>query len=288
MSELLGQTTIAPLAKDLYRGVLRILVVLHHDFPEFLAENHYRLCNTIPAHCSQLRNLVLSAYPSSMPVLPDPFTGGLKIDRLEGIRDPPKAAGDMIKPLVRSNLIDLVDRALRTGDIQDEIVTRIVHATHTPGVNFPLAHSVVLYIGSSAVASAMQKGGPAFADDSPHAMLMTRVCQQLQPEARYYFLGAIVDQLRYPNSHTQFFSHSLLHLFLNDSADQQQTSQQVTRVLLERMFVQRPHPWGLVVTLIELLKNPVYTFWELPFIKAAPQVHRFLPNWSVDEVANGC
>ncbi|KAL8954381.1 MAG: hypothetical protein Q9183_007154, partial [Haloplaca sp. 2 TL-2023] len=30
-------------AKDLYRGALKILLILHHDFPEFLTENHYRL-----------------------------------------------------------------------------------------------------------------------------------------------------------------------------------------------------------------------------------------------------
>lgn len=275
VSELLKQTTIAPLAKDLYRGVLRILVVLHHDFPEFLAENHYRLCNIIPAHCSQLRNLVLSAYPSSMPVLPDPFTGGLKVDRLEGIRDPPKVAGDTIKPLLRTNLKEVVDRALRTGDTQESSISRIIHAVHAPAVNVPLIHSVVLYIGGHAVSSALQKGGPAFADDSPPMLLLAKLCKQLQPEARYYLLGAVADQLRYPNSHTQFFSHALLHLFLSDVTDHQQATQQVTRVLLERMFVQRPHPWGLVITLMELIKNPLYTFWELPFVKAAPQVCDF-------------
>lgn len=277
VSALLKQPMIGPLAKDLYRGVLRILVILHHDFPEFLAENHYRLCNIIPAHCSQLRNLVLSAYPSSIPILPDPFSGGLKVDRLEEIRKPPKIAGDITLPLQNGNAKDLIDRCLRSTSFTDEMaaqVADILHRHERNLVDVATIHSLVLYIGGDAIASANQKGGPSFAEDSPHAALLTKLSKHLQPESRFYFLSAIADQLRYPNSHTHYFSYALLHLFGSDLADQQQSDvrQQITRVLLERLIVHRPHPWGLIITLLELIKNPAYTFWELPFIKAAPQV----------------
>ncbi len=282
VSELLKQPIVAPLAKDLYRGVLRILVILHHDFPEFLAENHYRLCNIIPSHCSQLRNLVLSAYPSSIPILPDPFTSGLKVDRLEEIRKLPKISGDIVAALQRGNIKNLVDRSLRGGDISEDTVTYIANVavkptsqrTTGPIVDVALLHSLVLYVGGEAIASACQRGGPSFTDDSLHAVLMAKLSRQLHPEARYHFLSAIADQLRYPNNHTHYFSHALLHLFGSDLADQQESDvrQQITRVLLERLIVHRPHPWGLIITLLELIKNPAYTFWELPFIKAAPQV----------------
>ena len=277
---------VAPHAKDLYRGLLRILMILQHDFPEFLAENHYRLCNIIPAGCNQLRNLILSACPQAMPMLPDPFTAGLKVDRLEGIRDAPRLAGDISKPLLRKHLKEPIERALRSSDIQENIIMQMVDATSsqepgrvaTTSIDVPFLHSLVLYVGGNALSSAQQKGGPAFADDSPHAALMVKLSKQLKPEARYYFLGAIADQLRYPNSHTQYFSHALLHLFISDLADQQQTSQQIIRVLLERLVLHRPHPWGLIVTFMELIKNRSYSFWELPFIKAAPQVCR--PNFA--------
>jgi CCR4-NOT transcription complex subunit 1 len=62
----------------LYRGMLRVLLVLLHDFPEFLCEYHFSLCDVIPPTCIQLRNLVLSAFPRSMR-LPDPFTPNLKV-----------------------------------------------------------------------------------------------------------------------------------------------------------------------------------------------------------------
>lgn len=103
---------------------------------------------------------------------------------------------------------------------------------------------------------------------------MTKLAKELDPEARYYFLSAMVHQLRYPNSHTHYFSYALLHLFGTDLADTQVSDvrQQITRVLLERLHVIKPHPWGLVITMLELIKNPEYAFFQLQFIKASPGV----------------
>ena len=61
----------------LYKGTLRMLLVLLHDFPEFLCEFYFSFCDVIPTNCIQLRNLVLSAFPRTMR-LPDPFTPNLK------------------------------------------------------------------------------------------------------------------------------------------------------------------------------------------------------------------
>ena len=285
VSNLLKPGVVAAVAKELYRGVLRILLVLHHDFPEFLAENHYRLCNTIPTHCTQLRNLILSAYPSSILELPDPFTAGLKVDRLEEIRKAPKIAGDIIAPLRRANIKDVVDRALQSATISDDKVATITSAVHNSSYadssepDIILLHALVLYIGQTVLTPPPTKPGPTFEPSSPQAALLTRLARDLNPVARYHFLSAIANQLRYPNSHTHFFSYALLHLFGADHADQLESDvrQQITRVLLERLIVHRPHPWGLIITLLELLKNPAYCFAELPFIKAAPEVGTFPP-----------
>lgn len=58
--------------------MLRTLLVLLHDFPEFLSDYHLSFCDVIPPSCIQLRNLVLAAFPRSMR-LPDPFTPNLKV-----------------------------------------------------------------------------------------------------------------------------------------------------------------------------------------------------------------
>lgn len=279
ISDLLRPPMAMSLAKDLYRGALRILLILHHDFPEFLAENHYRLCNAIPAHCTQLRNLVLSAFPSSFVDVPDPFMAGLKVDRLEEIRRPPRIGGDTVAPLVRAHIKDVLYNIISGASASDEAVQVVANACgpfqrNPTGVDAQLLHAIVLYVGESAIDTAGQKGGPSFDSTSPQATFMTQLAKELHPEARYHFLSSITNQLRYPNSHTHYFSYALLHLFGNDLADQQESDvrQQITRVLLERLIVHRPHPWGLIITLLELLKNPAYMFWDLPFIKAAPEV----------------
>ncbi|CAB3987607.1 CCR4-NOT transcription complex subunit 1 isoform X5 [Paramuricea clavata] len=62
----------------LYKGTLRVLLVLLHDFPEFLCDYHFSFCDVIPPNCIQMRNLILSAFPRNMR-LPDPFTPNLKV-----------------------------------------------------------------------------------------------------------------------------------------------------------------------------------------------------------------
>lgn len=56
--------------------------------------------------------------------------------------------------------------------------------------------------------------------------------------------------------------------------------EQITRVLVERLIVHRPHPWGLLITFIELIKNPRYHFWAKPFIRAAPEIEKLFESVS--------
>lgn len=74
----LRNTELAPPVMMLYKGTLKVLLVLLHDFPEFLCDYHYGFCDEIPSNCIQMRNLILSAFPRNMR-LPDPFTPNLKV-----------------------------------------------------------------------------------------------------------------------------------------------------------------------------------------------------------------
>ncbi|XP_058092563.1 uncharacterized protein LOC131239018 [Magnolia sinica] len=50
----------------LYKGTLRVLLVLLHDFPEFLCDYHFSFCDVIPRSCIQMRNVIQSAFPGNM------------------------------------------------------------------------------------------------------------------------------------------------------------------------------------------------------------------------------
>jgi CCR4-NOT transcription complex subunit 1 len=282
IGEQLKPVRFSPITHDLYKGVLRILLILHHDFPEFVTENHFRLCNVIPVHCTQLRNLVLSAYPSSFQELPDPFTGGLKVDRLEEMKKAPVIAGDARAALEEAGLDTLIDAALRKGGDMDAAISKICDSVHNPlnketGVEFatidvdvPLMNALVLYIGQDALSASSAR----FDHSSPHFQLLNTLAKMFSPEARYHLFNAMANQLRYPNSHTNYFCNTLLHIFGVERVDQQESDirQQIVRVILERLIVNRPHPWGMLITLLELDRNTAYKFWELPFIAASPEV----------------
>jgi CCR4-NOT transcription complex subunit 1 len=372
VSEQLRAPILSPIAKSLNTGLLKIILVLHHDFADFLAENYFRLCEVIPLHCMQFRNLILSAYPSNIPDLQDPLTSGLRIDRLPEMQVAPVVLGEPEAAFKRSTILANLEKLLSNTEIKDadEHLSAIVSAVSTPqprlanrayasaNVDVSLINALVYHVGVSASSSASttyittseNKNGtntpsanksinsPTISLDtsSPVVTLLTRLIALSSPEVRYYLLNAIVTQLRYPNSHTTFFHYITLHLFtlslpfdssssggtssassgsggpqerdsnhnnggstenggrsrssnsnssrgsskaddgaaLSASSHNYDVQQQITRVLMERLIVHRPHPWGFILTLTELLRNERYAFWDLDFIKAAPEIRQ--------------
>ncbi|KAJ2471312.1 CCR4-NOT core subunit cdc39, partial [Coemansia sp. RSA 2322] len=99
--------------KLLYRGMVCVILVVLHDFPEFLADYALKLCDFIPANCVQLRNLLLSAYPREMR-LPEPLTPNLKIDLLPDVSRSPGIPFDYAVALDHGQLKSGLERFLST------------------------------------------------------------------------------------------------------------------------------------------------------------------------------
>lgn len=152
----------------LYRGVLRTILILHHDFPEFLAQYHVILCEAIPPNCVQLRNLILSAYPQSSSDVPDPFRQNLKVDLLAEMRVTPRIAGDVFKVLRETGVQELLQVATKTTTISDDALQAIISACESPyrtntsidyAVNLPIMNALVLYLGMSAIEAGPEQNG---------------------------------------------------------------------------------------------------------------------------------
>jgi len=48
---------------------------------------------------------------------------------------------------------------------------------------------------------------------------------------------------------------------------------------LERLCVNKPHPWGLLITFIELIKNhDKYKFWDHDFVRCAPEIEKLFTS----------
>ncbi|KAG0199082.1 hypothetical protein BGX28_007595 [Mortierella sp. GBA30] len=301
--------------RALYKGTLRVLLVLLHDFPEFLCDYHFSFCDVIPHSCIQLRNLILSAFPRNMR-LPDPFTPNLKVDLLAEIHQPPRVLSDFTASLTVSLKRD-VDAYLRTREhatFLDSLRDILAIDPNNQDVysggskyNVPMINALVLYVGVNGIAqlhtvprspdndagndrykdSSSSNDGNAIGSTSPSSsspiaqtapMDIFQKLLTLDSEGRYLFLSAVANQLRYPNSHTHYFSRVLLFLFYE--ASEETIKEQITRVLLERLIVNRPHPWGLLITFIELIKNPRYAFWDHAFTRIDPDIEKLFDSVS--------
>eukprot|EP01130_Rhizamoeba_saxonica_P016258 TRINITY_DN7482_c0_g1_i1.p1 TRINITY_DN7482_c0_g1~~TRINITY_DN7482_c0_g1_i1.p1 ORF type:complete len:2042 (-),score=367.44 TRINITY_DN7482_c0_g1_i1:55-5421(-) len=260
----LQEASLSEPMRVLYKGTLRVLLVLIHDFPEFLCAYHFSFCDVIPTPCIQLRNLILSAYPRVMK-LPNPFTPNLKVDLLPDIKDPPVIRSDFAKEYENSSLGELIDIVIKTGQASLIPALKFEDGRY----NIKLINSLVLTVGTKALSNSTNSS--EYSAQAPMS-LFRYLAINLDTEGRYILFNAIANQLRYPNNHTHFFSCVLLFLFSGSTSEIIQ--EQITRVLVERLIVQRPHPWGLLITFIELIKNPTYHFWSRNFTHCAPEIER--------------
>eukprot|EP00818_Percolomonas_sp_WS_P004520 CAMPEP_0117446906 /NCGR_PEP_ID=MMETSP0759-20121206/6591_1 /TAXON_ID=63605 /ORGANISM="Percolomonas cosmopolitus, Strain WS" /LENGTH=2125 /DNA_ID=CAMNT_0005239205 /DNA_START=370 /DNA_END=6744 /DNA_ORIENTATION=- len=268
--------------KHLYKATLRILLVLLHDFSEFLCDYHFELCDEISPNCIQMRNLVLSAFPRHMR-LPDPFTPNLKVDLLPEIQERPNILSDFAERLELNKLKEPIDFYLKNRN-QPQILNDLIPALLLPTqrtiatgqrYNVGLINSLVLYVGVNTIEYPNSTN-----PDLPAMDIFKKLIYEMDSEGRYHVLNAIANQLRFPNSHTYYFSRVILYLFgyvkLQD--DEELIQEQITRVVFERLIANRPHPWGLLVTFIELVRNRIYGFFDKEFIRCAPEITSIFNN----------
>jgi len=290
LSPFLRNAELAKPVHRLYRGTLRVLLVLLHDFPEFLCDYHYGFCDVIPPNCIQMRNLILSAFPRNMR-LPDPFTPNLKVDMLPEISIAPRMVTNfaaLIKPSFKKDLDSYLKNRAPVSFLS-ELRTNLQNTNSNAAdagmrYNISMINALVMYVGTQAIQFIRAKGhSPSMSSiaHSSHMDIFQNLAVDMDTEGRYLFLNCIANQLRYPNSHTHYYSCCLLYLFAE--ANTEAIQEQITRVLLERLIVNRPHPWGLLITFIELIKNPTFKFWSHEFVHCAPEIQKLF-----ESVARSC
>ncbi|KAJ9563300.1 hypothetical protein OSB04_008460 [Centaurea solstitialis] len=297
MEPLLRTGEIAEPVRVLYKGTLRVLLVLLHDFPEFLACYYFSFCDVIAPRCIQLRNIILSAFPKMR--IPDPNTPKLKVDLLVEMSQPPCILSEFDAVLKANKLKRGVDEYLMIRPEESLFLSELKYKLHLSSreaerrgtsYNVPLMNSLVLYIGTQAIQQ-IQASTASYATCIARCMelsvlfagaaldIFRTLILELDSEGRYVFFNAVANQLRYPNNHTHYFSFVMLYFFTE--LNQEPIQEVITRVLLERLMTKRPHPWGALVTFLELVKNEKYNFWNLSFTKCAPEIEKLFESVSV-------
>eukprot|EP00835_Amoeboradix_gromovi_P000085 NODE_3_length_56144_cov_0.348184.p4 type:complete len:1773 gc:universal NODE_3_length_56144_cov_0.348184:44401-39083(-) len=251
--------TMTEATRLLYKGTLRLFLVLLHDYPEFLCCYYYNLCLHIPPICIQLKNLLLSCFPRDLR-LPDPFTPGLNIKELPEILIQPVVKNDYLS--VIKSYKESIDGYLKNKQ-STHVIADIMQSTDV------VMNAVLFYMGCSEHKQEIRQSG--------QYELIKAVLNGLDSSKRYMAITCMANHLRYPNAHSYFFNRVLLGMFEDDTV-LEVVKEQITRVLLERLIANRPHPWCLLTTFVELIKNPKYSFWTLGFTRCAPDIERLFES----------
>ncbi|GAA6009388.1 hypothetical protein JCM10207_003757 [Rhodosporidiobolus poonsookiae] len=256
LAPFLRRAELTETTRTLYIGAERILLVLLHDFPDFLSQAAYALIDAIPATCTQLQNLILSAFPISTQLrLPDPLQPGLKLELLPEVQRSPAFLTDYTAALSAAELRAPIDQYLQSkepSDILAMIKARLELATPVDKglpsemrYNLSLCRSITTYLGHTAINLSKAQSGSVKYDPSLEATkLLKAVIEEVEPEPRYYLLAACANHLRYPSAHTYWFASFLQDVFAETTSDE--VREQVLRVILERQLATRPTPWGVL------------------------------------------
>lgn len=274
LAPFLRQSAMHDTTRLLYTSTLRVLLLLLHDFPEYLVEHHQSLCDVIPPNCIQMRNLVLCAYPSKLR-LPDPFAPSVRLasmpeaSLMPTLQYDPRAQLSSI-PGTLALLDDLLRRraAANTGAQLAEVCK--VPASTDMHYRESVLSAMVLYVTETALK--MKQTVLTGTDTTEDALLdlFHVLLRELEPEGRYLLLSAAANQLRFPSQHTAYLSAVLVSLYAEDDTF---VREQIMRVLLERVIVHRPHPWGLLYTFAQLLR-----LHTVPLPQAPPEIRTILEH----------
>lgn len=159
MAPILQNGRLQRAGRTFYRGTLRTLLVLLHDFPEFLCAYYWSICDAIPSTCVQLRNLILSAFPRNM-YLPDPYSLNLKMGDLFESQQIPDI-GSPQPLLATAGLMGALNELAQNDDVQsfsELLLIRIQNPENEyqdqdnksfSRFNTSVINAVILHIGST-------------------------------------------------------------------------------------------------------------------------------------------
>eukprot|EP00331_Platyophrya_macrostoma_P024775 CAMPEP_0176442042 /NCGR_PEP_ID=MMETSP0127-20121128/21573_1 /TAXON_ID=938130 /ORGANISM="Platyophrya macrostoma, Strain WH" /LENGTH=255 /DNA_ID=CAMNT_0017826967 /DNA_START=36 /DNA_END=800 /DNA_ORIENTATION=+ len=241
--------------KSFYKGILRVLLVILSDFPEFFIEMSFILCEFIPEKFIQIRNLVLSAYPSNTkPPEPSRAPPLQQLEVRDEFRILPVTLGNYSERISSIDLHTSILSYLNTpnNDIFfREICSKLVIQTESAKgtINYPVVNAFVLYI-PSLVLRVPETKAKEYRRES-YALLM-KLLTISNAGMRETLLNS--NNIRFPNPITFYFIHLLLNFFAVPEYDVIQ--EQIFRMLEARISVENPYPWGIAYTYANLSRIP--------------------------------
>lgn len=203
--------------RSFYTATMNIVLVILKDYPQFLCDFHFSFVNALPDHAVQLKNMILAAFPKCIQP-PSPFSQDLKVDTMLDVRDP-RILSDYEAYLKVNGLKDDLESyfSSRNPMVINQICLKMMSSKErVSGKVIPsssVINAVVLFIAQK-TCDEKKIGQETQQKEKENIELFKEITVQLNEETRLSFMNSIVNELRYPNSHTYFFCLILLRLFV--------------------------------------------------------------------------
>jgi CCR4-NOT transcription complex subunit 1 len=158
---------------------------------------------------------------------PDPFLVNFKVDMLNDISIVPVIAYNFSQNIQPPKFKQNLDSYLRTrapvtflSELRSYLQQGADPGSH---YNIRMLNALVLYVATQALSTLNNKtnGQPLMSSitHSAHMDIFQNLAVDLDTEGRYIFLNAMANHLRYPNTHTHYFSYTLLYLFAEANSE---------------------------------------------------------------------
>ncbi len=206
LNPFLQSAQLHPPSRIIFKGTLRILLVILKDFPEFLVEHYIGLCAAIPVHCIQLRNVVLCAFPRGVVLRQDVETLA-DLPAMTEFQQVPEVRTDYVRFLEEAHIKAPVDDFVQNvqnlsyllPELRNRIAISVTTDDGTPGVayNHTLLYSLTLYLGVVAVDRQIARNGQVTFDASmPEVTLLNHLVASLDAEGELSWYGLVHDFLQ--------------------------------------------------------------------------------------------
>ena len=221
----------SPAFENYLFATLRILDIIRRECPDVLVKYHFDILHSAPDNAVQIRNIILSAVPSTIKHLPSPTDPNLSVESIPGAKEVPEVLSSFEKYLEGSrtasgslpSLRGQVDFFMRT-DISDgereQTVVQMANKiymikTADDGKPDKVIHALVLMI----MKKAAQEN--KFGKHGLATRLLEDLSMKLSMEELQLLVNAVINELRYVSKYMWLASYILLQL-INSPQEQHQ------------------------------------------------------------------
>jgi len=257
-----------------YMSFIRYLLVLSHEFPDFLSSSASYLLSLLPSEFVQARNIILSTSPKYICFIPL-NTPEMKIEQVLDIHQIHYSIMPMSSFLPDSLHVSINNyfESRDSNQRNNEMIIICDFVSKNPGVILSL---ISLCFEITFPPKIMPIPKPLFTH-LPYFILMCSMLSRLDIIIVENFIDCFADNLKFPCRNTHFYIKLLIELFRKRIVvgEAYCISEIIVYTLVKRM-ASPPYPWGLQVLLCELIFNKDLQLFEMSFVSSNTKCQRML------------